>query len=173
MINNFDEVFRIMDEAFPNHEIRTYKDQKNLLDNDKYNLIIEYNENKKIIGIMAVWEFEKFSFIEHLVVTPLARGTGIGTKMIEQYISKRNGLVFLEVEPQHDEISKRRINFYERLGFHLNDFYYEQPPLRKGLEYCELKIMSYPKKIIENEFLPYKKSIYQTAYKINIDNTKI
>ena len=51
----FDEVFDIMEEAFPKNEYRIYEEQKKLLDNDKYFIDVEVDENKKILGFMASW----------------------------------------------------------------------------------------------------------------------
>lgn len=46
---NFDEIFEIMDESFPNNEMRTYEAQKKLLDKDKYNIYVKKNETGSIL----------------------------------------------------------------------------------------------------------------------------
>ena len=38
---DFDRIFEIMDSSFPNSEMRTYKEQKKLLDNELYHINIE------------------------------------------------------------------------------------------------------------------------------------
>jgi hypothetical protein len=52
--------------------------------------------------------------------------------------------MLLEVEPGEDEISRRRILFYERLGMKLCPFDYKQPPYRKNEKPFPMLIMSFP-----------------------------
>ena len=166
MEKNFDEVFAIMDEAFPNHEMRTYEGQQKLLRNERYHLITKENEQNKLLAFMAVWEFDAFCFIEHLAVNRMARGKGIGGELIKEYLHSCKKPVVLEVEPPENEVAARRIAFYRRLGFKLNVFHYEQPPLRKESSWCTLLIMSYPYAVDEKEFAPFKQEIYRYAYGI-------
>lgn len=161
---DFDKVFEIMDEAFPNNEMRTYEDQKKLLDNDKYNIYAHYDENNEIIGFLAYWNLNNCVFLEHLAVSKNLRGKGTGAKIILDHIKNSTLPVFLEAEPPITDIAKRRINFYKRLGFHLNEFYYEQPSLRKNENAQRLMIMSYPDAISEEDFIKYKNEIYRDVY---------
>lgn len=161
----FDLFFDIMKNSFPKNEMRDYVSQKKLLDNKYYKpLVLKVDD--QILAIMATWEFEDFVFIEHLAIHSKLRGQGIGTKLIKNYLSKTKKEIFLEVEPPTCEISKKRILFYEKLGFCLNDFYYLQQPLNPNDSSFELKIMSYSKNISEKEFEKYKKVIYKEVYKV-------
>lgn len=164
---NFDEIFKIMDESFPNSEIRTYEEQKKLLNNDKYNIYIENDNSGAIVGFLAYWILKNCIFFEHLAVSKNSRGKGIGTKIIEFNLKNLKNIrefIFLEVEPPISEISKKRINFYKRLGFNLNKFFYEQPSLRKTEKSQHLLIMSYPTLIDEKTFIDYKREIYDNIY---------
>ncbi len=164
--NKFDEVFEIMDISFPKNEIRTYEEQKKLLNNPKYHLIIKEDENKKVVAFMAVWKLNGFDFIEHLAVHPDARGTGIGTKLIKEYLNFSEKLVVLEIEVPDikQENTVRRKKFYEKLDFKLNDNIYYQLPLKKGNSKVEMKLMSYPKKLNDNEFKKVEKEIQKEVY---------
>ena len=84
------------------------------------------------------------------------------------YLNKCDKKVFLEVEPPNCEISKKRVSFYEKLGFSFNDFYYLQQPLNPGDSPFRLNIMSYPESIGEKEFEKYKKDIYRDVYGVEI-----
>lgn len=161
---NFDEVFRIMDEAFPNNEMRTYKAQKKLLDNEKYNIYVKKDKYGSIEGFLAYWNLGNCTFFEHLAVSKKLRGKGIGRQIILENIKNVKNPVFLEVELPNTNISQRRINFYKRLGFNLNEFYYEQPALRKNESFQQLLIMSYPHPINEQSFALYKREIYDNVY---------
>ncbi len=160
----FDEVFDIMEEAFPKNEYRIYEEQKKLLDNDKYFIDVEVDENKKILGFMASWEFENFIFIEHIAVSKESRGKGIGSKMLKKYVNSTNLPLILEVEPDTDDLCKRRIKFYERLGFCLNMYSYSQPPLRVNESELPLYIMSYPRELNLDEFEIVKEKIHNNVY---------
>jgi len=161
---NFDSFFELMSEAFPSIERRSYENQKKLLCNEAYNIIIENDEEENIIAFIANWEFNDFSFIEHFAVDSKIRGNGMGTSMLKDYLKKCNKLIFLEVELPENDISVRRIEFYKRLGFHLNNFKYLQPPLQKQHDFLPLKVMSYPRRVNKMEFVNFKNVVYDEVY---------
>ncbi len=161
---NFDEVFNLMQISFPENEYRTYSDQKALLENSRYHIITKENEQKNIVAFLAFWSLGDFNFVEHLAVSPTCRGKGTGTKLVSEFISESSKPIILEIEPPVDDISTKRMKFYERLGFVLNEYQYFQIPLRENDSPSELKIMSYPKKLNEEEFQNVKSIIYRGAY---------
>lgn len=161
----FDQVFEIMKQSFPEAEYREYSEQTKLLSNSCYRLITEKNEQNEVIGFLAGWEFESFRYIEHLAVSPNIRGGGIGKRLMERYMKQTAKTVILEVELPEDEMKRRRIGFYERLGFCLGDHSYVQPPLRAvGQETLSLQIMSYPAKLNPTQFEMVKKMLYKEVY---------
>ena len=165
---NFEAIFKIMDEAFPDGEMRTYKGQKKLLENEKYHIHEELDEYGDLVGFLAYWTLDSCVFFEHLAVSSKLRGQGIGKNILLKNIKDARLPIFLEVEPPETELAKRRIAFYERLGFCLNDFYYEQPPLRGNQTAQKLLIMSYPEPIAAEKFAKYKKEIYTNVYNTTI-----
>ena len=58
----------------------------------------------------------------------------------------------------------KRLHFYEKLGFKLNDYEYYQLPLREGSNPIEMIIMSYPQKLDETQFEVIKNDIYKNVY---------
>ena len=94
------------------------------------------------------------------------RGKGIGSEMLKDFIKNSTHPIILEVELPNNEMSVRRIKFYEKLGFVLNYFKYYQMPLRNNCKPMEMYIMSYPKALILEEFESIKNSIYKTVYSI-------
>ena len=166
MKGEFDRVYEIMKEAFPAEEMRTYEGQKALLDEKNYSLICKRNQENKIVAFMTLWKNKEFSFIEHLATAKEERGSGIGSKFLKEYMENCSTPIILEVEPPTTDIAKRRIEFYERLGFHLTEFLYQQPQLQEGVGSCMLQIMSYPRKIGKEEFEKYKKILFKDIYKI-------
>ena len=162
---DFDSLFKLMKQAFPSIERRSYEDQKNLLTENLYNIIADKDENENIIDFIASWEFNDFNFIEHFAVDSKMRGNGRGTSMLKDYLNKCNKPIYLEVELPENDISVRRIEFYKRMGFYLNNFEYLQPPMQKQDVFLPLKIMSYPRSVDEREFINFKNTVYDKVYK--------
>ena len=142
--NDFDSFFNILDDSFPKSERRDYPSQKDLLSISNYRPFV-FKENDEVLALMAVWEFDDFIYVEHLAVDSKLRGKGVGS-----------------------ETSKKRVSFYEKLGFSFNDFYYLQQPLNPGDSPFRLNIMSYPESIGEKEFDKYKKDIYKDVYGVEL-----
>ena len=122
-------------------------------------------EKKKPIGFFALWQFSEFLFVEHFAVAPPLRGKGMGSKMLSALKEKAKTPIVLEVELPETEIARRRIGFYERSGFHLNGFSYEQPSLGKGRSPVLLQLMSYPVPLSEEEFFQVKETLYREVYR--------
>lgn len=98
-----------------------------------------FNCPECVVGLVTVWHFDAFRYIEHLAVSPSQRGRGIGAGVL----SALEGPLLLEVEPEETgEIACRRIAFYQRNGFHLLDADYVQPPYSPGLPEVPLKLMA-------------------------------
>ncbi|MCM3698440.1 GNAT family N-acetyltransferase [Paenibacillus macerans] len=163
----FEQVYAIMTASFPEIERRTYAGQKELLSNPYYRLITEPDASKRLVAFLAVWEFPLFRFVEHLAVDPSVRGGGLGKKLMAAYLEKTQAPVILEVEPPVADLAKRRVDFYKRLGFHLQPFDYVQPPLQRSQPDLPLKIMSYPGPLTEAEFARYKEILYTEVYKVS------
>lgn len=162
---DFNSFYKLMCEAFPPIERRHLENQRKLLQNDFYK-IVGYKEDNNVIAFIASWEFENFNFIEHFAVDSSYRGNGIGSKILKQYLNNHNNKpIFLEVEYPKDDYSKRRIEFYKRLGFSLNNYEYVQPPLEEGNELLPLKIMSYPKEFNNKQLNQFKNNVYKYVYK--------
>ncbi|KOY16526.1 GNAT family acetyltransferase [Paenibacillus xylanivorans] len=161
----FDQVFEIMKQSFPEAEYREYSEQKKLMSSSRYLLLTEENEQNEVIGFLAGWELESFRYVEHLAVSPNIRGGGIGKRLMDRFMKQSAKPVILEVELPEDEMKRRRIGFYERLGFCLGDHSYIQPPLRAVRQQTlSLQIMSYPAKLTTTEFEMVRKLLYKEVY---------
>lgn len=165
--SDFDNFFKLMKEAFPSIERRSYEDQKKLLNEESYEIIVNKDKKQNINAFLANWKFNEFNFIEHFAVANDLRGHGLGSSMLKDYLNKSNRLIFLEVELPEDKTSMRRIKFYEKFGFCLNNFYYLQPPMQKEHDFFPLKVMSYPRAVNNSEFIKFKNIVYDKVYKVN------
>ncbi len=156
---DFDSIYRIMEQSFPDDERRPYDEQKELLLDSRYSI---YAENG---GFIAIWEFEEFVFIEHFAVDESKRNSGLGSKMLANFLGITNKTVCLEVECPDTEIAKRRIGFYERNGFFLNEYEYFQPPISKGKNIVPLMIMTSKSKVTKEKFEKIRDTLYKEVYK--------
>lgn len=165
---DFDKVFDLMVQSFPDDERRTYEDEKALLDNPAFQIYVLPNEDETDVrGFLAVWNFEKFTYFDHFAVNPNYRNGGIGTKMLTELVKKFDKTICLEVEPPETEMTKRRVAFYERNNFFLNEYDYMQPPMSEGKSAIPLKIMTCGKHISQAEFEEIKSTLYKNVYGVS------
>lgn len=89
-------------------------------------------------GLLTLWDFGTFRYIEHLAVDDSLRGRGIGAGALARVADP----VVLEVEPpESGEMAARRVAFYKRQGFRLLDVAYVQPPYASHLPSVRLCLM--------------------------------
>ena len=109
-------------------------------------------------------ERNKDTYVEHFAIDPAARNGGIGAEAMKQFLVFCGTPVVLEVEMPTDEMSKRRIGFYERLGFKLDNQVYHQPPYREGGEWLEMRLMTYGDVDLEYSFEQVKNCLHKNVY---------
>ena len=166
-LNDFDKIYKIMCESFPEEEIRSREGQRALFENDNYRVLC-LERGGEIVSIAAVWQFDTFTFLEHLATAKNLRGEGLGKSLLREIIDCSPSPVCLEVEPPVNELTRRRIGFYERNGMHLNSYPYIQPSLGEGRDAIPLLIMTSGCKIDETTFENIKNTLYTQVYKVNI-----
>lgn len=162
---DFDDAFAIMQESFPSDEYRNYDKQKDLLKNEYYHIYVLKDEiDQNIKAFIAVYEFEKMVFVEHFAVSSKYRNQGLGAVILQELISRTDKEVCLEVEPPETEMAKRRIEFYKRNGFVLNEFPYVQPPLNDNEKSLPMQIMTFGKALSTQEFERVKELLHREVY---------
>lgn len=159
----FEKLWKLYHSSFPSAEKKSKKQVVASLKKNQFYFYAIYD--KELIGFISLWKFKEFSFIEYFAIYSKFRNKGYGKKIIKQLL-KRNFV--LEIEPPIDKITKRRINFYKTLGFHLNTYNYIQPALAKNKQPFHGKIMSYPKKLNTIEYKKIKDTLYRVVYNENI-----
>lgn len=159
----FKEAWGIYESSLPPDERRPLSRQLKILDNRKYAFFAVY-EKRQIIGILATWKFDNFILIEHLAVKKGLRGRGLGMQLMKEFMSKNHGRFILETERPRTRIAKKRIRFYEKLGFILNRHEYVQPAYGKGKRPIRMILMSYPNRISGKEFPEIRKDIHMMVY---------
>lgn len=128
--------------AFPEEERREVEDWRHLCLAEPQFTVYEITLDNKFAGLLTVWQFDGFRYVEHFTTTVDVRGKGIGTQALACLIETDASPVVLEVELPNTEIARRRIAFYERNGFTLNSADYQQPPYRPNAQWFPLRLMS-------------------------------
>jgi GNAT superfamily N-acetyltransferase len=144
MPDEFDAAFALLEEAFPPEERGDRAYQRGLLSREAYNLWGWYDSGL-LKGVIALWEFEAFIFIEHFTVAADGRGAGTGARILNWLKTRADSrCIILEVEAPDTRDAKRRIAFYRRNGFERTTYRYIQPRSRAADLPVALQIMSWP-----------------------------
>ncbi len=100
-------------------------------------------DDEVFCGFVCVWAFGDFTYMEHFAVLPERRGGGLGRQTVREIVRRSAPRpVVLEVEPPEDDLTRRRISFYERNGLAISDMSYLQPPYREGDDHLPLRLMT-------------------------------
>ena len=113
--------------AFPHDERR---EPSELLDifSEKMHQFFVITEEEQFIGIMEIWDFNDFTFLEHLAILPHLQNNGYGSAALDYLTNTVKKTILLEAEIPFDNVSQRRIDFYGKSGFTAIDIDYSQPP---------------------------------------------
>lgn len=164
--DDFEKVYPILAQSFPETEVRAKEDQLALIENECYHLYAIKDEEEKTGGVIAAWELsDDFLYIEHFATLPEKRNHGFGGEMLDLFVEWNGKNVVLEVELPEDALTRRRIGFYERHGFVWNDYPYMQPPMRKGQEPLPLRLMTKPTALDVETYERYRSDIHQNVYR--------
>ena len=160
----FYQAWEIYLEAFPVHERKTLEAQTLLMNNPLYHYDILIVDDE-VIGFILWWNLESLRFIDHFATIKKHRNKGYGKLILENFSSTSDKPVLLEVELPESNINKRRIKFYERIGFKLNLHHYELPVFNEKQPPLQLLLMTYPEYISENEAKQFVKLCHPIIYK--------
>jgi len=151
--------------SFPEEERRVFFLVQKLITDEPAFAVYALLQDEEYIGFITTWTFEKFVYIEHFAIEPIARNSGIGAKVMMQFLSKKQNVV-LEVEEPRDDLSRRRVGFYVRLGFILDLHPYFQPPYQEGGDRVEMRLMSKGDINMEQSFIEVCNILYEKVYGI-------
>lgn len=157
-------LLQLYEEAFPVYERRDSEQLLQLLDLPEIHCYIPTAGNQ-FAGFYIYWPLDGFWFLEHIAVSPALRGQGFGRQFIQRMLPGAGIKLMLEVERPTDEISRRRIHFYQNVRFTLYaDYDYYQPPYRKGESPVPLYLMAAPPLTDTTETALLARSIKQQVY---------
>lgn len=162
----FSRLFSIMERSFPPEEHGTAAQHHAEFSRREFHCLC-YEPYGAPAGFMSYYSFaeENVVFLEHFAVDQELRGNGVGSGLMRYFKEIASpALIVLEVEPPKGEPERRRIGFYQRMGFVLNQGEYFQPDFNGTDFQLPLKLMS-TKPIDGEEFQQIKALIHKRVYK--------
>lgn len=163
---DFARLWEIMEEAFPPAERRSRKGFARIFGDPALRLAVRRDVSGLPAAFLLGWALEGFRYVEHFAVSASLRGQGMGGRMLADFLAADATPVVLEVEPPQTDTARRRVAFYERLGFHLNPYPYEQPPLQPTTPAIPLLVMSWPAPLSEEDFGRVREELYRRVYRV-------
>lgn len=157
-------VEQLLHDSFPLAERRDDEAQRDNTDHNPRFTCYFISDDELPVGLITAWNLDGFYYLEHLATTPLIRNRGYGKQIIQQIKDLLPGVIVLEVEHPEDEMSRRRIGFYQRCGFQLCEKEYIQPPYREGGEEVPLFLMYSGTDSIDDAFDTICQRIYKEVY---------
>lgn len=150
----FEKAWQIYLESFPEQERRTINEQEKILKNKNFNMNC-YIKNDLLIAIVFFWDInirdKNYTFLEHFAVNSKLRGKSYGSKILNEFIENNKNII-LEIEPIIDEITQKRLKFYEKFGFVINKHEHFQVPFRKNAKELKLILMSQNSELSNKEY---------------------
>lgn len=146
----------LYENSFPLAEIRKEYDHLRACEDARFFPLSAW-EGSELVGLMFFWEWDSYRYLEHLAVNPDMRGGGYGSQLL-RYLRDSDHTTILEIDPLSNELSLRRLQFYERSGYTLTPFRFVHLPYRIDGKEEELLILSYPKMLTKeqhNDFLKF------------------
>ena len=160
----FSSVYKRLIDAFPYEERRDERDEKKCFLKSQFNFC-EIIDDGESVGLIVFWVFSKFLFVEHIAINKEIRSKGYGSKTFELLKSQYKLPIILEAESPETEMQKKRIKFYENLGFKVNSYSYTQPSYHNE-ESVPLMVLSFPQLLSESEFEEFFKTTREIVYGI-------
>ena len=157
---------QLLETAFPLQERRdSDKQRKNTDENPLFHNTLITDDDTPI-GLLTYWDFQTFVYIEHFAIDSRLRNGGYGRQALEAFKQLVSTPIILEAEEPTDDITRRRIGFYERQGFVMQEVPYLQPPYRPGDEWFPLKLMVHGAVQMEQEYPLIRETIYREVYHV-------
>lgn len=157
-------------DAFPADERPSFDRIRELHRQSPFFKVNLFRWNDFPVGFISQWDFDTFTYVEHAAFDPSVRGKGLGSSAFAHLLNRLDRPCILEVEPPTGDIEKRRIGFYERLGFKLSPYLYVQPPYSPDKHPLMMRLMTHNSSP-ENESTIARQIeiIYQNVYQTSVE----
>lgn len=164
--SDFEDIKNLYLTAFPPAERREFSELIQQFYNNECDLNLIFAD-QNVAGFIIFWDLEEFVFVEHFAVESHLRKLGIGEKTLSSIRDQFKKTIILETEMPNDEISRRRIGFYERNGFYKLNRTYFQPSYDGVKPEVELILMSTNYDMTLEELDSAIKKIRKKVYRVD------
>lgn len=148
--DNGNSVWKLYEESFPVAERRKRDDHLRACGDDRFFPLSAW-EDGELIGLMFFWQWDSYRYLEYLAVNPKLRGQGYGSQLLRHLHDSKHTII-LEIDPLNNDLSVRRLQFYERAGYTLTPYRFVHLPYRLDAKAQELLILSYPDMISKEQY---------------------
>lgn len=163
--HRLESLIKLYEESFPEDERRTIAQLNKMIDSVQPMYFNAIEIDGQLCGLFVYWDMDDFYYMEHLAVFPEMRNRKIGQQVLDHVARHLNKIRILEVEPTEDEITTRRVQYYQRNGYAIVHRDYIQPSYKAFEDASNLWIMSNEPTVRLNEFID---AIKQRAYRDHI-----
>lgn len=153
----WNKVWNLYEESFPVAELRKVDDHLRACADERF-FPFSVWEGQELIGLIFFWEWKSYRYLEHLAINPNLRSHGYGSELLK-HLRNTGHTIILEIDPLSNELSLRRLQFYERAGYTLTPYRFVHLPYRIDGEAQELLILSYPEMINDNQHNDFLKFV--------------
>lgn len=167
-LKDYPDFLRVYNMSFPADERRPYTDALHLdtfikMKGGKFHGLAA-RDGEVFLGFLTYWTFEKYVYVEHFAVDFPHRGKNVGRTLLRHLLKEVGENVLLEVERPENEESRKRVKFYEQMGFTpREEIDYTQPPYEPALNKVPMLLMTHGKvdlKDWKKEIAPMLKEVY-------------
>lgn len=166
---NFGEYIALYEQSFPIDERREIAELTRIIEQrSDFHIVGAFSDNT-FLGFFTYWRWDDhhMAYGEHFAIKPEARCGGIGRQVLEHVLALVELPMVIEVEPDTEPMARRRVGFYERMGFKLwRNVAYVQPPYSPGRSSMPLMLMSHGH-MTEDTLKHTARLIHQRVYGVN------
>ncbi|MBQ4279920.1 MAG: GNAT family N-acetyltransferase [Rikenellaceae bacterium] len=147
----WERAWELYEASFPPYERRDLASHVEAMGDPHFRCLVVFDADV-FVGILFYWRWPGLLYVEHLAIDPSLRGKNYGSVVLQQLIDDAgDDLIMLEIEPPVDGMSQRRLRFYERLGFVMNDYSYLHPSYSCNRHWHPLNLLSFGRQATPDE----------------------
>lgn len=158
----FGELWQLYQDSFPMEEQRPFLWQKEAMRQEESFHCLRLEDEEGLAGLMFYWEFPFCRYLEHFAIASSRRGQGLGRRALD-ILHREGSPVILEIEPVVDERTRRRLRFYQSVGYARLPWPHAQLPFRRGGKELPMELLSYPVAMTKEQVEAFQSSLRSIA----------
>ena len=159
----FDAFRELYYAAFPEYQRRSRHDKAATFRQPHYRLDA-WLADDEFAAFMSWWDFPDMRYVEHLAVSPDKRSLGLGQKILTAWLPTADTPAVLEIDPVVDELTRRRLAFYQRVGFVENNIKHTVPSLIERSVMTPGELLTWPRPFSRAEYERFQDHLGKTAF---------